>query len=111
MIDGRARRRMQQWGPGLVVEATYGPGPSDEVPQWAAGLVGQRRRWVASSVLRSGPYAGQWAFVICAPRVLEQLDARDDGVPLEHLHALTNIGKFGHALHAVPQRPVRLELE
>ena len=107
MVDGRVRIRMRQWGAGLVVEATYGPGPSDVVPQWAAGLVGQRRRWVTSFILQSGPYAGQWAFVICAPRVVEQAEVRDDGVPLEHLHALTSVGKFGQALHVVPQRPAR----
>lgn len=69
-----------------VIEAVYAPRDWDSaVPCWAARFLGRRHRWVTSFVFDSGPHAGQWALLPCAPRSLDACETDGRGIAIEDL--------------------------
>lgn len=79
-LDGQSLHRH------TIIEAIYAPRDWDSVvPCWAARFLGRRHRWVTSFVFDSGPHAGQWALLPCAPRSLDACETDGRGVAIEDL--------------------------
>ena len=89
-LDGQSLQRH------MIIEAVYAPRNWDSVvPCWAARFLGRRHRWVTSFVFDSGPHAGQWALLPCAPRSLDAGESDGRGIAIEDLSDCSVLGVSG----------------
>ena len=68
-----------------IVEATFAPKRTDDLQNDAAACIGQRYLWLASGIVESGEYAGEWRMDFYGQPLGTYDDRRFVWVPLSDL--------------------------